>query len=58
MAVMAVMKRILPFMQSPKCPGLEALAVLMMGTNKGVKEAHYHDSMLKNSQEHSGDQVM
>ena len=33
---------------------LETLAVLMMGINKGAKEAHYHDSILKAPQEHSG----
>ena len=30
---------------------------LMMGINKGVKEAHDHDTILKASQEHPGDQV-
>ena len=30
----------------------------MMGINKGVKEAHYHDSILKAPQEHSSDQVV
>ena len=37
---------------------LEALTVLVMGINKGVEEAHHHDSILKASQEHIGDQVM
>ena len=32
--------------------------VLMMGINKGVKEAHHHNTIVKASQEHPGDQVM
>ena len=56
------MKRILPFMQSPKFPGFSiiraASAVLMMSINKSVNEAHHHDPVLEASQEHLGDQVM
>ena len=37
---------------------LEALTVLVMGINKGVNDAHHHDSILEASQEHMGDQVM
>ena len=37
---------------------LGTLAVPMMSINNGVKEAHYHDSILKAPQEHSGDQVV
>ena len=56
---MAVIKRILPFMQSPKNSRiLGILAVLMMGIDKGVKEAHYHNSMLKALQEQTSDQVV
>ena len=32
--------------------------VLMMGLNKRVKEAHHHNTTLKASQEHPGDEVM
>ena len=37
---------------------LKALAVLMMGIDKGIEEAHHHDTTLKASQEHSGDQFV
>ena len=37
---------------------LETLTVLMMGINKGVKETHYHNSMLKALQEQTSDQVV
>ena len=37
---------------------LEALAVLMMGIDKGVKEIQNHESKLKAPQEPSGDQVV
>ena len=37
---------------------LDNSTVLMMGINKGAKEAHHHNTILKASQEHSGDQVM
>ena len=37
---------------------LRMLAMFMMGIKKSIKEAQYHDSILKASQEHSGDQVM
>ena len=37
---------------------LNTSTVLMMGINKGVKEAHHHNPILKTSQEHTGDQVM
>ena len=36
----------------------KASAVLMMGTNKGVKETHYHYSILKALQEQTCDQVV
>ena len=56
---MAVIKRILPFMQSPKFPELsKSLAVLMMGKNKGIKETQYHNSILKALYEDSSDQVV
>ena len=32
--------------------------MLMMGMNIGIKEAQYHNTMLKASQEHPGDQVV
>ena len=32
--------------------------VLVMGINKSINEAHYHDVRLEASQEHLGDQVM
>ena len=57
--VMAIIKRIRPFHAITKISRiLEALVVLMMGINRGVKEAHYLDSILKAPQEHSGDQVV
>ena len=34
---------------------LDNSTVLMMGINEGVKEAHYHTTILKASQEHPGD---
>ena len=37
---------------------LDNSTVLMMGINKGAKEAHHHNTILKASQEHAGDQVM
>ena len=37
---------------------LGTLEVLMMSINKGVKETHHHNTTLKASQEHSGDQVI
>ena len=54
---MAVTKRILPFMQSPVSRVLGVKAVFMMGIDKGVKEAHHHNTILKASQEHTSDQV-
>ena len=51
--VLAVMKRIFPFMQSYKFPGLSLfLAVLMMSIDKGVIEAHNHDSIMEASEVH------
>ena len=48
-----------PFHAIPKISRiLDASAVLMLNLNKGVNEAHYHDSILKASQEHLGDQVV
>ena len=56
--MIAVMKRLLPFMQSRKISRiLDASTVLMMSINKRVNEAH-HDPILEASKEHLGDQVM
>ena len=37
---------------------LGILAMLLMGINKGIDEAQYHDSILKASHKHTGEQVM
>ena len=56
---MAVMKRIPSFMKSPKVSRIfDASAVLVMGINKGVNEAHHLNPTLKVSQEHPVDQVV
>ena len=53
------MKRILPFMQSPNTSRiLNISAVVIMGTDKSVNEAHYNDPILETSKKNSGDQVM
>ena len=33
-------------------------STVMMGIDKGIEEAHHHDTTLKASQEHSGDQFV
>ena len=34
------------------------MAVVIVGVDKGINEAHYHDSILEASQKNLGDQVM
>ena len=56
---MAVINRTLPFMQSPKFPEFsESKAVFMMGIDKSIEEAQNHDTVLRTSHEHTGDQVV
>ena len=56
---MAVIKRIHPFMQFTKVPRIpDDSTMLMMSINKGVKEAHHHNPILKASQKHPGDQIV
>ena len=50
------MKRILPFMQSPKFP--DVFTVLMMNIDKCVNEPHHHEPILEASKDHLGDQVI
>ena len=58
-SLIAVMNRILPFVQSPRvCKILNASAVLIVSVNKSVNEAHCYDPMLETSKEHPADQVM
>ena len=48
-----------PFHAIPKMSRiLNISAVVAMGVDKGIHEAHHHDSILEASQEHLGDQVM
>ena len=56
--MIAVTKRILPFMQSAKFLDSQYFGGVVYGYKQGVNEAHYHDPILEASQEHLGDQVM
>ena len=56
---MAVINRTLPFYAITKVSRvLRVKAVLMMGIDTSIKEAQNHNTIMKASQEHLGDQVM
>ena len=48
--VIAVTKRILPFMKSPKVPRITHIsAVVVVSKDESIDDTHHHDSILKAS---------